>query len=502
MSGQTQAVIREAGGAGFWYPASPEQLAREVDQYLNLASLHPAPGKIIALVSPHAGYRFSGAIAGSAFRQVKGHEYDTVVVVGLSHRVPIRKASVFDGDYYETPLGRLPVDREVVQSLLGHSDLFEYNTAAHATRRVRFESGGEHSVENQVPFLQRAIGEFKMVEILINAENAELCRRAGLAIAEAIQDKNALLVASTDLTHWPRYEDAVRIDRAALEILAGFEPQRIWKDLAELERQNSDVFNLSCVLCSKAAVMTVFEAARKLGANQAEILDCRNSGDTAGSKDQVVGYGAMALYSLDKPTQETTPAEEARAERKEADQHLNEEQKKQLLSIARKTLEAVTRGEPIPDVQTDDPVLHERRGCFVTLKINQQLRGCIGRFDTDTPLYRTVGEMARAAALEDPRFASVKPEEVPRIEIEMTVFPENPRRRISDPSEIEIGRHGLYIKQGMMGGTLLPQVASEHNWDATTFLEQTCLKAHLPRNAWKDPRTEIYVYPGDIFHEE
>lgn len=494
----TATLTRHPGGAGFWYPASAEELSQEIDTYIAAASDCPPPGKIVALVSPHAGYRYSGLVAGAAFRQVQNRKFDRVVVVGLSHRIPITKATVFDGEYYETPLGKLPVDRETTSKLLSHSDLFEYHKAAHSTRKSLMESGGEHSVENQVPFLQRAIGEFKMVEILINAENADLCHRAGLAIAEALQDKNALLVASTDLTHWPRYEDAVRVDRKALEILSDLNPKSIWKELRVLEQESAGVHNLSCVMCSKAAVMTVFEAAIALGANRAAVLDYRNSGDTAGGKNQVVGYGAMALYDLDSPPQ---PLEDVKRD-KDRPESLTEEQKKTLLSIARQSLEAVTQGKPIPETESPDPVLNEYRGCFVTLTEKGQLRGCIGRFDADLPLHRMVAEMAESAALKDPRFNPVRPEEVPSIDVEITVFPENPRTKITAIEEIEVGRHGLYIKQGRFGGTLLPQVASERGWDRITFLEQTCQKAFLPKDAWKDPRTEIYIYPGEIFHEE
>ena len=157
MSAKEPTLVRHPGGAGFWYPADPKALADEVNRYMASAKAAEAPGKIVALVSPHAGYRFSGPVAGAAFKQVQGCHYDTVVVVGLSHRTPIRKATVFDGDAYETPLGRLPVDKEVAQSLLAQREVFEFNRSAHATQPPRFESGGEHSVENQVPFLQEQI---------------------------------------------------------------------------------------------------------------------------------------------------------------------------------------------------------------------------------------------------------------------------------------------------------------------------------------------------------
>ena len=498
MRESTETIVRHAGGAGFWYPGKPEQLAGEVDRYLATATASPAPGRVVALVSPHAGYRFSGAVAGAAYRQVQGMHFDTVVVVGLSHRMPVRMASVFDGDFYETPLGALKVDKEVTRALLAHQDIFEYNVGAHATHKATFESGGEHSVENQVPFLQRTIGDFKMVEVFVNAENAGFCHAVGEAIAEALKGQNALLVASTDLTHFPSYEDANRIDRQALDVLDDFDIPAAWKGLSKIEQQNIDVFNLSCVMCSKAAVLSVFEAAKALGADEAVTLDYRNSGDTAGEKTRVVGYGAMALYDTDSPAQKVQSA----AEQSDARATLTDEQKKALLAIARRTLETVTQGKPVPLVESDDPVMKEKRGCFVTLTRQGQLRGCIGRFDTDDPICQTTALMAESAALKDPRFPPVRPEEVAEIQIEMTVFPENPRRRIKDVDEIIIGKHGLYIKRGRYAGTLLPQVATDHGWNREEFLEHTCMKAFLPKDAWKDAKTEIYVYPGDIFHEE
>jgi hypothetical protein len=498
-----QTIVREPAGADFWYAGDAAELAANVDRYIHKAEFVKAPGKVIALVSPHAGYRFSGPVAGAAFRQVKGHQYETVIVVGLSHRQRIAKASVFAGDYYKTPLGRLKVDKDVVSALLENSEVFTFNREAHSTHQSFFDSGGEHSVENQVPFLQRTVQDFKMVEILINTEDLDLCRKAGQAIAKAVKDKDVLLVASTDLTHWPSYEDATRIDNQALEVLEQLDVDKVWQGLAQLEKESAGVFNLSCVMCSKAAVVTVFAAANELGADKAMTLHYANSGDTAGSHDKVVGYGAMALYDTNQPVQQM--AEEQKKNEKvspDAEGSLTAQQKHSLLYIARSTLQEVCAGRPIPEFEIDDPVLHERRGCFVTLTKNGNLRGCIGRFDVSDPLYITVAQMARAAALEDPRFPPLRSPELNEIQIEMTIFPENPRRKIEGPDDIEIGRHGLYIKKGVYAGTLLPQVASERGWDPVTFLEQTCLKAHLPQDAWKEPDTEIYVYPGDIFHEE
>ena len=176
---------------------------------------------------------------------------------------------------------------------------------------------------------------------------------------------------------------------------------------------------------------------------------------------------------------------------------LNAEEKKLLHHIARTVIENRTKGKPVPEFKVDAPILKENRGAFVTIQKKGQLRGCIGYIEGRGPLYKTIEEMAEAAAFRDPRFTPVKEKELPELEIEISVL--TPLKKITDVNEIEVGKHGIYIKKGWYSGLLLPQVATDYGWDRQTFLEHTCQKAGLPTNAWKEKNMEIYIFSADIF---
>ena len=178
---------------------------------------------------------------------------------------------------------------------------------------------------------------------------------------------------------------------------------------------------------------------------------------------------------------------------------LNAELQKKMLVIARETLESYVRRRSVPDFSVEEPELLENAGAFVTLKAHGRLRGCIGYVEGIKPLYQTIIDMAIAASTEDPRFTPVKEHELQDLEIEISVM--TPLRRIERPEEVKVGVHGILMKRGFRSGLLLPQVATEHNWERQTFLEHTCLKAGLQKDAWKDPETEIYVFSAQVFHE-
>jgi AmmeMemoRadiSam system protein A len=178
---------------------------------------------------------------------------------------------------------------------------------------------------------------------------------------------------------------------------------------------------------------------------------------------------------------------------------LNDAEKQLLLQIARGAIEDQLSGGPAWSPETVPEILREKRGIFVTLHKGGRLRGCIGYIDAVKPLHEAVGEMARAAAFGDPRFSPVRSDEAAQLELEISVL--TPLRKIQDPSEIQVGQHGLYITGQARSGLLLPQVATEYGWDRETFLEHTCLKAGLQPEAWRDPKIEIFVFEADIFVE-
>ena len=178
---------------------------------------------------------------------------------------------------------------------------------------------------------------------------------------------------------------------------------------------------------------------------------------------------------------------------------LTDLEKEALLGVVRRTIEARLTGRPLPELDVPSEVLKEKKGAFVTLKKHSHLRGCIGYIEAKRPLYKTVEEMALAAAFDDPRFAPLKPDELKNITIEISVL--SPLKEVKNIDEIEVGIHGLYVTKGFHSGLLLPQVATEYDWDSLTFLQETCYKAGLQRDAWKDKNAKVYKFSAEVFGE-
>jgi AmmeMemoRadiSam system protein B/AmmeMemoRadiSam system protein A len=466
--------IREPAVAGAFYPDKPEVLSKDVTGYLEKVKKEKVEGEIVALVSPHAGYMYSGQVAAYAYKLLEGRAFESVVVVGPSHRALFKGASLYDRGGFRTPLGVVPVDTELSKKMMEKRKEIQFLPEAHAQ---------EHSLEVQIPFLQVVLKSFKLVPIVMEPYwSWETCQSLASAIAESVKGKKVLLIASTDLSHFYTYNIAVELDRIFLSHIAQF----------DIEGLNRDLKSGRTEACGGGPVVTIMLAAKMLGANRGKILKYLNSGDVTGDRSRVVGYGAGVFYK-------TVEEKERMKEEKKAgvDLGLNEEEKKALRQIAKTVIENKARGKAVPEFKVESPLLKENRGAFVTLHKRGQLRGCIGYIEGHGPLHQTIEEMAEAAAFKDPRFTPVREKELPELDIEISVL--TPLRRIKDVNEIQVGKHGIYIKKGWFSGLLLPQVATEYAWDRLTFLEHTCQKAGLPSNAWKEKDTEIYIFSADIF---
>jgi len=465
--------IRRAAVAGSFYPGDAQTLSRQVRNFLAQVPKEEVAGEVVGLVSPHAGYIYSGQVAAYAFKLVEGMKFDTVIVVAPSHRAYFQGASVYDRGGYETPLGIVPVEKEICQKLKQESNLIQFVVQAHTQ---------EHSLEVQLPFLQETLGKFTLVPIVIGDQSYRTCEIVGQAIARATKGKKVLLVASTDLSHYHPYEEAVKRDKFILESLQAFDPKKLSQDLNSGKGE----------ACGGGPVIAVMVAAREMGANGAKVLKYLNSGDVMGNRSGVVGYTAAVFFR--KPLD---PVKEIGRKKAGVSLGLTEEEKKKLRQIAQLAIEKKLSGQKSPPVENITENLMEKRGAFVSLHKHGQLRGCIGQIHATKPLYQTVEEMAAAAAFNDPRFESLTTKELRDVELEISAL--TPLQRIKDINEIEVGKHGLYIKKGFYSGLLLPQVATEYNWNRITFLEETCRKAGLPRNAWKEKEAEIYLFSADIF---
>jgi len=268
---------RRALYAGTWYPGSSEGLRQTVDALLSQADGEPAPGEIVGLVAPHAGYIYSGQVAAYAYRQLQqaGTSYETVVVVGPSHRVYLDGYSVTAVESFETPLGAVPLDQEVLEALSDEIGMLMFHS--------RDE---EHSLEIQLPFLQQTLGDFRLVPIIMGEQSKDACQELGQALGKVLAGRSALLVASTDLSHYKDYERAIALDRLVLERVEAFD----YEGLAEiLERGDAEA-------CGGGPVVATMIAAQALGADGARVLKYANSGDVTGDHVHVVGYMAAELY--------------------------------------------------------------------------------------------------------------------------------------------------------------------------------------------------------------
>ena len=462
--------------AGSWYPGEPDALRRQVDRFLDLAPEEEVRGEVVALIAPHAGYAYSGPTAAVAYRQVRGRSYDAVVVLAPSHREPFRGASVYAGGSYRTPLGLVSVDSGLADAIVsgGGSDVH----AGLAGHRVSPGGAGEHSLEIQLPFLQRVLPEVPIVPIVVGAHDLGACRRIAEAIASAAEGRRVLIVASSDLYHGYSRKACVDTDARTLGLVRAMDETSLYGCFEDGK----------CQACGDGPILIALMAARSLGADRAEILARTNSSDVTGETGGwVVGYGAVAFVAADggDPKVDTRVPEEACDE---------------LLRIARRSVERCTRGEALSPPESEHPALAESRGVFVTLTLDGRLRGCIGSLVAAAPLGVGVQQMARKAALRDPRFRPVRPEEVEKLHIEISVL--TPLRPLDDVLEVEVGRHGLLIAQGNASGVLLPQVPVELGWDRRTFLEQVCRKAGLPTTAYLDDDVRLWTFEAQVFGEE
>lgn len=481
--------VRDAVFAGSWYPGSEPALRAMVTDFLarvpESAVASAKAGRIIALAAPHAGYAFSGRVAACAYKPLEGQRFDTVIVIAPSHRLAFQGVSVFDLGGFRTPLGVMPLDEDFIRALKAKDDRVRSLPEAHAR---------EHSLEIQLPFLQVVLPKARLVPLVMGEQDLATCRQLANSIAACAKGKSALIVASTDLSHFHPAREARLIDDLLLQSVRLFDPEGLHACMASGR----------CEACGGGPLVTAMLAARLLGANVAKVLAYADSGDATGDKSQVVGYLAAAFLSDPKAgpkasieTPPRIPFALAAAKAVETQAPTYSKLERTLLHmIARAAIAARFGGTPYAPADIP-PALKEKRGVFVTLKIEGQLRGCIGRLVPDTPLHQAVADMAAAAAFNDWRFPQLTPREYDQLEYEISVL--TPFRRIQGLEEITVGRHGLLLRRGFSQGLLLPQVATENRWDAKQFLEHTCLKAGLPADAWKDKGTEIYVFSAEIF---
>jgi MEMO1 family protein len=471
--------IREPAVAGGFYPADPQALSALLDDLLAQAQPCSIDGAILAAVAPHAGYPYSGPVAAFTFAALRARRYSRVVVIAPSHYAAFGFSSVYDGDAYATPLGAVPIDKDFALQLTKMNGAIQLSGKGHESTAA----GGEHAIEVELPWLQRMLGHFELVPIVMGDQRYESSRALGVALAKLITKSDngetlgdTLILASSDLSHYHSCADAEAMDHNTLRALEA------WDYFSMARNFGEHVWEA----CGGGPVVAAMIAAERMGANQAVALDYATSGDTSGDRSRVVGYSADLFVKSAHPATELPPFSLTGAEKAE------------LLALARNSVESVVRQKELylPPLSASE-TLNREYGAFVTLTKAGALRGCVGYAAALKPLSITVRDTASLAAVRDPRFPPVAPAELPDLAYEISVL--SPLRRVAAVEQIEVGRDGLLVKNGNHEGLLLPQVASEHHWDRQRFVEGTCVKAGLAPDGWKDDATDLFRFTAVVF---
>jgi hypothetical protein len=277
----TQQPVRRAAKAGSWYPGRPEALAAEIDRYLSAVPDTPALGGIVGLVAPHAGLMYSGPVAAWGYRAVQGGAYDVAVIVGPSHVVGFEGVAVYARGAFDTPLGPIPIAEEVADAILAATPVARENAAVH---------GAEHSLELQLPFLRRVLPDTPIVPLMMGTQSGATITALGDGLAAALAGRRALIIASSDLSHYLDARVAAVVDRTVLECVERFDPDGLEAAL----RANPDH------ACGGGPIVSVMRAARALGARSGRVLRYADSGDVSGDKTAVVGYMAAAFVNEER----------------------------------------------------------------------------------------------------------------------------------------------------------------------------------------------------------
>jgi MEMO1 family protein len=457
-------AVRAPAVAGQFYPGDAAALGKAVDDFLAHVAA-PEAGTTAwpkAIIAPHAGYVYSGPVAATVYASLKAAK-DTVkrvVLLGPAHRVAFRGIAVPSVAAFDTPLGPVPLDAEAINSIKAFSTVLE-SDKAHAQ---------EHSLEVHLPFLQRILGDFSLVPLCVGDADAT-------DVAEVLEHlwggPETLIVISTDLSHYHGYDEARLLDQATAQAIT------------ECNAANVTTHGA----CGGRPVKGLLKIAAKRNL-KISLLDIRNSGDTAGTKDRVVGY---ASFRVDEPEQIEKPGAK-----------FNDAQRQHMISVARSAIEAgLKSGKPSPPASDQNSDWAQQQGAaFVTLEKGGKLRGCIGSLTAHRPLINDIAENAFAAAFRDPRFPKLTEAEYGHLDISISVLSEPEPLPVTDEADLldkmRPGVDGLILQSGRRRGTFLPQVWQQLP-QKRVFLAHLKTKAGFAADYWPDD-VKIWRYTTESFN--
>jgi MEMO1 family protein len=468
--------------AGSFYPGSKEILTNDLAALFTSCVKATPNLKVRAIISPHAGYVYSGMIAASAF-SATGRDaiFKNIFIIGSSHVMSFGGASVYSSGDFITPLGKAKVNIEIANKLKAASKFFNFPESAHLQ---------EHSIEVQIPFIQYYFKNIpEIVPIIIGTDNKNTIKEIARALKPYFIPEN-LFVISSDFSHYPSFKGAQEVDKITADAIISKNSENF---LNVLDMNTSkQIPGLVTSMCGWTSGLTLLYLAEDNPALSFRKISYSNSGESP-SATRVVGYNAIELV---EETKKATPAQGNDTEVK-----FTREEAGKLISIARNSIRSMLFDNKQQELKPESlPSIFKRNmGAFVTLKITGNLRGCIGRFTSPDPLYEVVSQMALASAFEDTRFSPLTKTEFEKIEIEISVL--GPLKKINNINEIVLGKHGIYIKKDFRSGTMLPQVATENKWTVEEFLGYTARdKAGLGWTGWKD--AEIFIYEAVVLEED
>ena len=477
-----KSVLTSVMGQRGWHAADANALAQQVEGFFQKANVKPG-NDIIALISPHAGYAYSGQTAAFGVKAAK-RKYARVIVIGPSHQVAMQDVLSVPGvTHYQTPLGEIPIDTEFIGKLLQHP-IFKDIPQAYAT---------EHSVLIQLPLLQSGLGDFKLVPIVAGQCSPKAVREAA-EVLKSLVDKDTLVVASSDFTHYGPNYDYMPFD------------QNIPAELKKLDmgaydyitKLDSAGFIQYCdktgaTICGRVPIAILL--AMLQSPVKAELLKYTTSGEITSDFTNSVSYFSIAFHGAWQNQAGPEPNQVGRA--------LTQQDKHNLLLLARRTIDFYLKSNHVPSAEDlNVPVsdsMKVQRAAFVTLKENSDLRGCIGDVFPRQPLYMSVIANAVNAAVNDWRFSPVARGELGKIQIEISAL--TVPQPIASYSQIRIGTDGVVLRKAGYSALFLPQVAPEQGWDVQVMLTHLSLKAGLPGDAWKDGASFL-TFQAEVFGEE
>jgi AmmeMemoRadiSam system protein B/AmmeMemoRadiSam system protein A len=494
--------IRRAQVAGSWYPDDPQRLAAFLDKMFAEAKPPKIDANVVALISPHAGYRFSGKAAATGYSLLRGRDIHRVIVLAISHHLPFQGASIPDVTHFETPLGLIPLDASAVGRL----------RRCPVVDSVPQAEVGEHSLEMQLPLIQRVLTNFTLVPILVGEmRDADYVTLAS-ALAQIV-DKQTVVVASSDFTHrGENYGYEVPPGKGTIQQRLAAVDDGSVDQILKLSRKGllAHANKTGTTICGLHPIALLLELLSRFPGIHGRVVARYTSGDVTGDWSSSVTYVDVA-FTGKWPDSSKIEAARAGGEKMFP---LDRQDRTTLSRLARASLEAAVRkGSFDPQVKKTVPItpsLTRKAGAFVTLKCKMgdngrcvgrgdDLRGCIGTIEPVDSVYDTVALRAASAALEDTRFPhTVSVPELPFITIEISVL--TPPQPVKSADDIVIGKHGIILSVGWNRATFLPQVAPEQGWDKETTLRHLAAKAGLDANAWK--KAEFKVYEAIVFGED